>query len=260
MKIASPLAAVAAAVASFSAAAAPPHSFAGKVALYSEYEYRGIAQTSEDPALQLTLDYAHASGFYAGTFLSNVKWLEDTGERLGLPSDGKLEWDLYGGYKWRFGPGWAADVGVLRYEFPGSDSFGTALGRPDTTEVYAGVSYGPAAFRYSYATTGFFGVPDSKGSDYVELSVKHPVMEKLTLNAVLGHQRYKGTQQLDGGRQWDNGQFDYTVWKLGATYEIGNGFTAGAYYKGTSAEPAYFTFLGKDWSRDRLVGFVAYSF
>jgi len=73
-------------------AAGDPHAFSGKVALYSEYEYRGLAQTSEDPAIQLTLDYAHASGFYLGTFLSNVKWLEDTGEHLGIPTDAKLEW------------------------------------------------------------------------------------------------------------------------------------------------------------------------
>ena len=29
----------------------PEHSFTGKVAVYSEYEYRGISQTSEKPAL-----------------------------------------------------------------------------------------------------------------------------------------------------------------------------------------------------------------
>ena len=47
------------------AAPAPDHTFTGKVALFSEYEFRGISQTSEKPALQLNLDYAHASGFYA---------------------------------------------------------------------------------------------------------------------------------------------------------------------------------------------------
>ena len=51
-------------------AATPEHSFTGKIALYSEYEYRGLAQTSEDPALQFTFDYAHASGFYVGTFIT----------------------------------------------------------------------------------------------------------------------------------------------------------------------------------------------
>ena len=53
---------------------APPASpFTGKVGLYTEYEYRGISQTSEKPALQLNLDYAHSSGFYIGTFESNIK-------------------------------------------------------------------------------------------------------------------------------------------------------------------------------------------
>ncbi|MGZ5038485.1 MAG: TorF family putative porin, partial [Usitatibacter sp.] len=45
----------------------PEHSFTGKAALYSEYEYRGISQTSEKPAVQLNLDYAHKSGLYIGT-------------------------------------------------------------------------------------------------------------------------------------------------------------------------------------------------
>ena len=260
MKTFLPLAALAAiSAASLPAAAASPHSFSGKGALYSEYEYRGLAQTSEDPALQLTLDYAHASGFYMGTFLSNVKWLEDTGEVLGIPSDAKVEWDIYGGYKWSFAPGWTADLGALRYEYPSSSSFGNSLGSPETTELYAGISYGPATLKYSYAVSQLFGVPDSEGSDYLELAVNYPAMEKLTLNGVLGHQRYKGSQPVSG-RPFDNGHFDYTVWKLGATYDFGSGFSAGAYYKGTDADPVYFTFLGKDWSRDRLVAFAAYSF
>lgn len=102
-------------------------------------------------------------------------------------------------------------------------------------------------------------MPDSEGSDYLELAVNQPVMDKLTVNAVLGRQGYKGSQPV-AGRDFDNGNFDYTVWKVGATYDFGNGLTAGAYYKGTDADPVYFTYQGKDWSRDRLVGFVAYSF
>ena len=57
----------------------PEHSFTGKVGLYSEYEYRGISQTSEKPALQLNLDYAHRSGFYSefrvgsGGFVPSLK-------------------------------------------------------------------------------------------------------------------------------------------------------------------------------------------
>ena len=245
--------------ASFGAAAAgDPKPFTGKVALYSEYEYRGIAQTSEDPALQLTLHYAHASGLYAGTFLSNVKWLEDTGDVLNLPTDARLEWDIRAGYKRGFAPGWTLDLGVLRYEYPSSRNFRNELGKPDTTELYAGVSYAPATVKYSYALTQIFGVPDSEGSDYLELALSQPLTDKFTLNAALGRQRYRGIQPA--ARDFANRNFDYTDWKLGGTYDFGKGFTAGAYYKGSDADPIYFTFKGLDWSRDRFVAFVAYAF
>ena len=237
---------------------ASPHTFTGKIALYSEYEYRGIAQTSEDPALQLTLDYAHASGFYIGTFITNIKWLKDTGDVLGTPIDGDIEWDIYGGYKWGFAPGWTLDVGYLRYEYPGSNAALPAFVKPNTDEVYIGVSYGPATLKYSYGLSEIFGVVDSKGSDYLELAVNYPIMEKLTLNALIGHQRYSGVQAHAG--DFNNSNFDYTVWKLGATWDFGNGFTAGGYWKDTDADPQYFTFKGKDWSKGRAVGFVAWSF
>ncbi|HYC34788.1 MAG TPA: TorF family putative porin [Usitatibacter sp.] len=238
-------------------AATSPHSFAGKVALYSEYEYRGLAQTSEKPALQGTFDYAHASGFYVGTFITNISWLKDTGEVLNREIDGRIEWDIYAGYKWGFADGWTLDVGYLRYQYPGSNEVPALFSKPNTDEVYAGLSYGPATLKYSYGLSDIFGVPGSKGSDYLELTVNQPIMDKLTLNGLIGHQRYKGRQQ-DGN--FDNSDFSYTVWKLGATYDFGNGFAVGAYYKDTNADPIYFTFLGRDWSDKRVVGFVSYSF
>jgi len=220
----------------------PVHSFTGKVALYSEYEYRGIGQTAEKPALQLNLDYAHKSGFYVGTFLTNIKWLEE----LSPGSNANIEWDIYGGFKFPVGADVTLDVGYLRYEYPSSSEFNP---KPNTDEVYIGASWGPATLKYSYSINNTFGVPNSKGSDYIELAINYPVIDKVTLNAILGHQNFK-----------NNGSLSYTVYKLGATYDFGNGFNVGAYYKGTDAEEALYTVKGKDWSKDRLVAFVSYSF
>ncbi|HEX7606290.1 MAG TPA: TorF family putative porin, partial [Usitatibacter sp.] len=89
----------------------PEHSFTGKAALYTEYEYRGISQTSEKPAVQLNLDYAHKSGLYIGTFLSNIKWLKDTAEVNGFNTSANLEWDIYGGYKFEVVKDVTLDVG-----------------------------------------------------------------------------------------------------------------------------------------------------
>jgi len=222
----------------------PVHSFTGKVALYSEYEYRGIGQTAEKPALQLNLDYAHKSGFYVGTFLTNIKWLEE----LSPGSNANIEWDIYGGFKFPVGADVTLDVGYLRYEYPSSSEFNP---KPNTDEVYIGASWGPATLKYSYSINDTFGVPNSKGSDYIELAVNYPLpqLEKLTINAILGHQQYRHNDPLD-----------YTVWKLGATWDFGGGFTAGGYYKDTNADKSAYTVNGKDWGKGRAVAFVAWTF
>lgn len=247
-----PLAAIAASAAH--AQEPPAYTLTPRIALYSEYEYRGIAQSSEDPALQVNLDFAHRSGFYLGTFLSSIKWLKDTAEANGFSSDANLEWDLYGGYRFEVAKGWTLDVGYLRYEYPRSGAFHP---KPNTDEAYVGLAYGIASVKYSYSFNDTFGVPRSKGSDYVELDLNYPLpmLPALTLNGVAGHQRYKGTQA--GG--FDNGSLSYTVWKAGGTYDFGNGLNVGAYYKGTDATSALYTVKGKDWSRDRVVGFVSYA-
>ena len=231
------------------AAPTPEHTFTGKAALYSEYEYRGISQTSEKPALQLNLDYAHSSGLYLGTFLSNIKWLKDTAEVNGFSTSAGLEWDIYGGYRFEVVKDVTLDIGYLRYEYPSSSEFSP---KPNTDEVYIGASYGPVSAKYSYSFNDTFGVPNSKGSDYIEIDYNQPitmVSDKLTFNGVYGHQSYK-----------HNNFLSYSVWKLGATWDFGGGWNAGGYYKGTDAESAAYTVKGKDWSKDRLVGFVTYSF
>jgi uncharacterized protein (TIGR02001 family) len=227
----------------------PAYTLVPKLALYSEYEYRGISQTSEKPAVQFNLDYTHQSGFYLGTFLSNIKWLKDAADAGGFSTSANLEWDIYGGYRFEVVKDVTLDVGYLRYEYPSSSDFNP---KPNTDEVYIGASYGLFSAKYSYSINDTFGVADSKGSDYLEIDYNQPltsISDKLTLNGVVGHQTYA-----------HNGFFSYTVWKLGATWDFGNGATAGAYYKGTNAEADAYTVKGKDWSKDRLVAFVTYSF
>src|SRR5215218_7692892 len=74
----------------------PEHTLTGNVGLFSQYIFRGLTQTDREPALQGGFDYAHSSGFYAGTWASNISWLRDAGA---YRSGGSLEWDFYGGWK-----------------------------------------------------------------------------------------------------------------------------------------------------------------
>ena len=158
----------------------PVHSFTGKVALYSEYEYRGIGQTAEKPALQLNLDYAHKSGFYVGTWASSIKWIEDNSDVPPQTNiDGPVEVDFYGGYKFSLGPV-GLDAGVLRYQYVSNNLQDTGGGgvykNANTTEVYLAGTIGPVTAKYSHALTNLFGnynFPadmDTKGSSYFDVT------------------------------------------------------------------------------------------
>lgn len=232
---------------------APTPTLVPKISVYSEYEYRGISQTSEKPALQFNLDYTHPSGFYLGTFLSNIQWLKDTAKAGGFSTNARVEWDLFGGYRFEVVKDVTVDVGYLRYEYPSSSAF---VPKPNTDELYAGVTYGPFNVKYSHSINDTFGVPSSKNTYFLETNWSQEVMPKLTANAQIARQGYKGTQ----ANGFNNGDLSYNVYKLGLTYDLGSGWNLGGYVKDTSAKGELYTFDGKDWSKTRLVAFVSKSF
>lgn len=226
----------------------PEHTFATKLSVYSEYEFRGISQTSEKPALQLNLDYSHSSGLYAGLFLTNIKWLKDTAKSAGSNTRGGTELDLFIGFKKEVIPDITLDVGYLRYEYPRSKDF---FNNPsvNTDELWFGAGWKFISAKVSYTLSDAFGFVDSEGSTFAELNVAYPLTEKLTLTGQVAKAKFK-----------NNSTFDYTVYKLGGAYDFGDGWAAGAYYKDTDAEDAAYTVLGKNWGKARVVGFVSKTF
>lgn len=233
--------------------------FSGNVTLASEYLYRGITQSKNDPALQLTLDYAHESGFYIGTFLSSIKWTKEAAKSLRdsgytISTNNNLEWDIYGGYKFSPVKDLTLDIGYLRYEYPGKfDGFDGRLGalkKPNTDEIYLGATYGPVSFKYSHAISDLFGTADSKGSQYYDLSYSQEIYDKLTLGLHIGQQKYKGNQRTPSG-PFDNNLFTYTDYRAQLTYDFGGGFNATAGYSDTNADSLYFTINGVDTGKGR---------
>jgi uncharacterized protein (TIGR02001 family) len=59
-----------------------PWSFSANIGAVSNYIWRGVTQTGDQPAIQGGLDVAHESGFYAGTWISNVDWDEGSSEEV----------------------------------------------------------------------------------------------------------------------------------------------------------------------------------
>lgn len=238
------LAAVAAPVAAQTAAAESPHSFTGNVALVSDYVFRGISQTQHKPALQGGFDYSHASGFYLGTWASNVAWVKDTG----FKDASSLEMDFYGGYKFSFGE-LGFDVGALYYYYPGDKLPGVP--NTNSTELYAGLSWKFLSLKYSHAVSqNLFGWTNngkkSGGSGYLDLTASFDLGDGWGISGHVGHQKIKNFSGAS-----------YTDWKLGVTKNLGFG-TVGLAYTGTDAEGSCskaqaYCFDRKDVSKDRLV-------
>lgn len=215
-------------------ATAPGYTLTANVTLASQYRYRGLMQTNNKPAIQGGFDLTHASGFYLGNWNSSISWLNDSDSDVSAP----VEMDFYGGYKGNIADGMPVDLGVLRYYYPGD--YPSGYTSPDTTELYAGIGYGPVMFKYSIAMTNLFGFADSRYSQYFDLSGNFDTgVWGLTLNAHVGRQNVRNV---------DNGS--YTDWKLGLTKDFGQGLAVSLAYLDTNADRAVYTNTrGRDMGR-----------
>jgi uncharacterized protein (TIGR02001 family) len=234
-----------------------PHSLTANVGIYSQYVFRGITQTAEDPALQGGFDYAHSSGIYLGVWGSNISWLNDANA---YTKGGSLEMDFYGGYKGTIGD-FGYDLGVLQYWYPGDAADG--FNKADTTELYVAGSWKWFTVKYSYAVSNkVFGYSDADGSDYWDFGASVPIGESgFTLGAHYGIQGFKGSTA-----GVDNSNYEYDDWKVSATYDMGKlsktlgGVTVGIAYTDTNADSAYWTVNGNNLGDSQFLGWVSKSF
>jgi len=241
------------------AAPTPDWTFTANIGLFSEYMFRGISQTAGKPAVQGGFDAGHSSGFYLGTWASNVSWLQD----FNAYSRSSMEWDFYGGFKSNFGSSdffW--DIGTVYYYFPGSRNPGVVSA--DTWEIYGGLGWKWASVKLYY-TIGddYFGLrpagQKTDGTMYWDGSIAFPVGESgFTL---LGHFGYLDVHKDGSG----DGKAGYSDWRLGASYTVPEGvlkgLEVGAYYSDNNAKSPFYTdFTGYDTAKSRAVGYVKKTF
>lgn len=122
--------------------ATPPSAItvSGSVAIASDYRFRGVSQSDRQMAVQGGLTIAHESGFYAGTWASNLAgW--------GTFGGANMELDLIGGYKAKLGNGATLDTGLTWYMYPGGAN------KTDFAEPYVKLSgtTGPATLTAAVA-------------------------------------------------------------------------------------------------------------
>lgn len=184
-----------------------PHEFSANVALSTDYVYRGQSQTGNDPSISGGLDYAHSSGFYLGTWASNVNF----------PDNVTSEIDIYGGYGGDLGAtGISYDVGLLYYIYPGSPEGADN----NFIEGYLGFGYDFSDALSAGVT--FRGTPDWQGATgdgfNVEGSVDYSLPYGVTLSGMVGH------QSVDENATW--GSPDWTYYSIGASKTLFGAFDA----------------------------------
>ena len=194
MKLTHGLAAAALALTAFAAQA----EVTGTITAVSDYDFRGITQTSQDPALQGSIDFAHDSGVYAGAWASNVDF--------GDCCDENIEVDLYGGF--RGGDAVTYDVGIIYYAYPGADDI-------DFPEIYAGLGWNWLSGKVWYSND-FGNSGDS--AMYYEANGSWELPANFGATAHVGY---------SDGDYWEGSE--YTDWSVGVTYALGN-FTLGLKY------------------------------
>ncbi|HEX5393025.1 MAG TPA: TorF family putative porin [Rhodocyclaceae bacterium] len=221
------------AVSAFAEDAPPASPLSFNVGVVSDYIFRGISQTAHAPALQGGIDYAFSSGFYVGTWASNVKWVE------GWQGSGSTEVDVYGGYRGAFAnPDFTYDIGTIYYTYPSHGKTNLGLANPTTQELYASIGYKWVSAKYSYVNSshfvGWYGGSnldkDTRGSDYLELNANYDMGDGWTLIGHVGHQKVKDSVTTTLAHD-----ASYTDWKLGVTKDVGFG-VVGLAYSDTNAK------------------------
>jgi uncharacterized protein (TIGR02001 family) len=202
-------------------------SFAFNIGANSEYVFRGISQTDEDPSVFGGVDATIGLG-YAGVWVSNVDFGNGT----------DLEYDLYAGIKPTVGAV-TFDLGVIYYGYVDSPSGSNQ----DYVEakLAASVPAGPATLGAAvYYSPEFFG--DTGDAWYYEINAAVTIPDtKVSLSGALGR------QDIEVGP-------GYTTWNAGIGYALTDNIGLDLRYWDTAKDK-----FG-DISEGRVVGGVKFTF
>lgn len=167
--------------------------FSFNVGAATDYVFRGVSQTDENPQVFGGVDATIAGIAYAGVWASNVDFGDDTDAEI----------DLYVGVRPQLGPV-SLDLGVVYYGYVNAP----AASDYDYIEwkLAGSVPAGPATIGAAvYYSPDFFG--GTGDATYYEVNGSIPLAEKFTVSGALGRQEV----DYDG---------DYTTWNLGVGYAL----------------------------------------
>ena len=203
----------------------------GNVGVISDYYARGLDQTG-GVTVQGSIDYSHASGFYLGSFASNVKWYDKTGDGV---VDSDVEWDIYTGYATKPSDNLGIDAGLYFLNYPNQSKY-------NTVEAYAGLNYKIASTlpttlsgKVHFTPDRNAYLPDPKNQDesawYVTTQADIQLKPDLTLSPQVG---YAFGDTFDQKRV--GGLDKFFNYSLSLTKSFNDGFSTRFSYVGTDLD------------------------
>ena len=202
--------------------------FAGNVALTTDYRYRGITQTFNDPALQGGFVLSHETGLYAGVWGSNV----DFG------GTAHLELDPYIGYATElpFASKPLLDLGLWYYGYPSESDL-------NWLELYGKLTFKDVLVKDASLLTAVNYTNDFLGLDedawYLNATYSVPFAAGFGGVASVGYTK--------ADEEYFNGEDNYFDWKAGVTYSFASvsGLTAELAAVGTDIDTDGFSHATK---------------
>ena len=212
-------------------------STSANVGLTTDYVFRGISQSGEEPAIQGGVDF-NCGRFYAGVWGSSIDF-------EGLAT---AEIDIYGGFKHAMGPV-TFDVGLIYYAYAGrfasdidADFLELKLGA--SGDIWKGGTLGGTVF---YSPDAQFGVgPSWTFEGTLSHALPKVGLFSPTVSGTVGHVTFS---DLDDA--------DYTYWNLGLTLGFLEKWSLDVRYWDTDLDDCAGAIFACD---SRVVGTVKYSF
>ena len=107
----------------------------------------------------------------------------------------------------------------------------------NTTELYGALTFGPAVIKYSHSLgKQTFGVPNSRGTGYLEAAATFDLGNGFALTPHIGYQRYRGS---NGGIRNDDFA-SYVDYSVAVVKDMGNGFSVSAAVVSTDTKDPFY--------------------
>ena len=191
------------------ASAEDPYNISANIGVVSNYMWRGVTQTQDGAAVQGGLDFTHESGFYMGTWASNVDWNNEGAPQeviipvdpaTGLPAtdaDGNLIGTTSG----------SSDPSSPNYELDLYLGFGN--------NITEDLSYNFKGIYYAY--------PDGRNSDFAEIDGSM-TFKWFTLGVAYTVYGQNDNGLFDNGDVYYYGGFEYGDLPFGLSFSARGGY------------------------------------